>query len=60
MESVGVKVTEREFSSLSGELVKDLTAMFNVMEDEINKLVQEGIKEGWTPEELIIKIENTI
>ena len=60
MESVGVKVTEREFSSLSGELVKDLTAMFNVMEDEINKLVQEGMEEGWTPEELITKIENTI
>ena len=59
-ESLKVKLTEREFNNLYSPLTKDLTAVFNLMEDEINNLVKQGMKEGWTPEELIQKIEKLI
>lgn len=59
-ESLGLKVTERQFNNLSSNMVKDLTALFNLMEDDINKLIEQSVKEGWTPEQLIQKIEDLI
>lgn len=59
-ESIGVKITERQFDGLSSDLKKDLTALFNLMEEDIMSLVKEGVKEGWTPEQLIQKIEELI
>ena len=59
-ESLKVKLTEREFNNLYSPLAKDLTAVFNLMEDEINNLVKQGVEEGWTPDELIQKIEKLI
>ena len=59
-ESLKVKLTEREFNNLYSPFAKDLTAVFNLMEDEINNLVKQGVEEGWTPDELIQKIEKLV
>lgn len=59
-DSVGVKVTEREFNSMSGEIKSDLTALFNIMEDEVIEILNKANEEGWTPDQFINEIENLI
>lgn len=58
--SVGVKISKNQFDRISGEIKSDLTAVFNVIEDEINELIKETEEEGWTPEEFISKVEKLI
>ena len=54
------KISHKEFSELSSPLALDLTAVFNVMKDEIMNLLNIAEKEGWTPEQLIKKVEDMI
>jgi hypothetical protein len=56
----GNKVTSEEFDDLSTPMHLDLIAAFNQFQEIVMKKVNEGEKEGWTPEKLINEIEKAI
>jgi len=59
-DQVGVKITQKQFATLSQDLSLDLTALFNVIQEDVEKLLKQARKEEWTPEQLITQIENLI
>lgn len=60
MEKLNSKITRNEMESMQRDLALDLTALFNIMQDEVNGIVKIAVKEEWTPEQLINKIEGLI
>jgi len=54
------KITHDEFDEYSQPLKLDLIALFSMMEEDANKLVQQSVKEKWTPDVLIKHIEDLI
>lgn len=54
------KLSSNEFQQMKDGYVMDLIALFNCLEDDVNKLVVKAEKEGWTPDVLIKKIEELI
>lgn len=58
--SVGVKVTEKEFNTMSSEIKSDLTSLFNIIEDDLNELLVQAEEEGWTPDQFIMEVENLL
>lgn len=59
-DTVGVKTTVKEFDNLAAPFSKDMEALFNIIQDDVDRLVRKGIREGWTPEELIREVEKLI
>ena len=59
-DSVGLKQTAREVDSLSRDYAKDLEAVYNMMKEDTLKLTKKAVREGWTPEQLIRKVEELI
>lgn len=59
-ESLNINITAKEFEEEASPLVLDLIALFNVMQEDINKSFLEGVKEGKRPEEIIREIEEKI
>jgi hypothetical protein len=54
------KISHKEFEDLSNPLKLDLIAIFNLLEEDVNKLLSQSIKEHWTPDILIKKIGELI
>ena len=53
-------ITTDQFDGLSDNLVLDLVAVFNSLEQECFELVDRAEKEGWTPEQLQSEFEKLI
>ena len=54
------KLTESEISSLMDGFETDLTALFRMMETDIEELFVKGIEEGWTPEKIVHEIDKLL
>lgn len=59
-DSVGLKITQKQSLDLGRDLALDMTALFNLIEDDVNDLLKKAIKEDWTPERLIAEIGDLI
>jgi len=59
-ESVKVSVNQSKFNDWSKDFVSDLIAYFNLLNEDIVKLIDKASKEGWTPEQIIDAIEELI
>jgi hypothetical protein len=55
-----MKITADKFYALTEDFVLDLIALYALTEEKIHGLIERARKEGWTPDELIRKIEETI
>jgi hypothetical protein len=54
------KLTQSEFEEYMMPMALDMQAVFNLIQEDVFKLIDESIKEGWTPDVLIKKIEELI
>jgi hypothetical protein len=54
------KLNEVEFNRVAAPLQLDLLALFNVIQEDVNKLIVQSVEEGWLPEELIQKVRELI
>lgn len=59
-ESLKINVTAKEFQQEASPLALDLIALFNIMQEDIQKTMAVGVKEGKRPEEIIKEIEEKI
>ncbi len=59
-DKLGINTTVKQADTMSRDMEKDLEAVFNVMKDDVLALVQDADKEGWTPDQLIKKVEALI
>lgn len=59
-DSVNTKITSNQMDSLKRDLSLDLTSVFNLIEGEVQGLLKKAVKENWTPDELIKKVEELI
>ena len=54
------KLTEEEFNKIASSFQLDLIALFSLMQDDVNKLVNKAIEEEWLPDQLIQEIQSLI
>lgn len=59
-ESLNINITAKEFQEEASPLALDLIAVFNIMQEDIQKTMEARIKEGKRPEEIIKEIEDKI
>lgn len=59
-DSVGLRITSGQAEDLGRDLSLDLTALFNLMKDDIAELLFKAEEENWTPERLIKEIEELV
>jgi hypothetical protein len=59
-ENLNINITAKEFEEEASPLILDLIALFNVIQEDIQKEFLESVKEGKRPEEIIKKIEAKI
>jgi hypothetical protein len=57
MENANTKISSKVFEKLSSSFALDLTAVFNLIQEDIFKLLNKANKEAWTPTELLSEIE---
>ena len=50
---IGKKITSKEFDGLSSGFELDLIAYYKQLEEDSMKLLNEAVREGWTPDKLI-------
>ena len=58
--SIDLSLTQNQFEEMSEELSGDLTAFFNLLQDDILGMLDRSVKENWTPEKLMKEIEDLI
>lgn len=54
------KLTQNEFDDLSKSFALDLVAVFSLIQEDVMKLLDKSIKEGWSADVLIKKVEDLI
>ena len=59
-DAIGLNITAKQADIMSRDMEKDLEALFVVLQDDVLALVDEAEKEGWTPDQLIKKVEALI
>lgn len=57
---VNNKITAQQFYGLSSPLALDLIAVFSLLEEDIIKLTNKAVKEGWSEDKLIQEISDLI
>ena len=60
MDRLGLNIKSDHFEELSQNFVLDLIALFSIMHEDVESLLDEAVKEEWTPERLIKEIEDKI
>lgn len=58
MDIADKKYSSNEFNELIISIQLDMLAVFKNIEEDVIKLISQGRKEGWTVDELILKIED--
>lgn len=53
-------ITIKEFGSLTNQYNQDFDALFRQVNDAIADLFDEAIEEGWTPDKLIMEIDDLL
>ena len=58
--AVTQKVTEKIYNNLSAPFILDLIALFQIIQEDVIKTLNNGIKEGKTSEDIIQEIRDLI
>lgn len=53
-------LTQKEFDRFNSTFELDLAAYFNEMQDQVQKLLDQAVKEGWTDTKLLEEVEKLI
>jgi len=59
-ERVNNNITSNQFDNLSSSFALDLVAMFNLLQEDVNKIIMQAQKNNLTPEQMLEKIEELI
>ena len=57
MEVKSADIPKIEVTAMERPLVNDLVALFTIMADEAEKIIDRAVNEGWTPEQTIDEID---
>jgi hypothetical protein len=55
-----VEISKAERRKLQASFERDLLSLFKQLEEEALRLAAQSVEEGWTPEDLIAKIDDLI
>jgi elongation factor P hydroxylase len=58
--STNQNYTISKVDRLKSSFELDLIAFYKVMQDKVMDIFNQGIEEGWTPDEIIAKIESEL
>ena len=56
----GKRITSKDAEKIMAPMELDLIAAFSQMQDDINKLVRQAVRENWLPDKLISAIGELI
>lgn len=58
--NLSLNINSEEFGEMSAPLAMDMTALFNIIKDDVFSLFDKAEKEGWTTEKLITEVRDLI